>query len=417
MFENYIKIAWKVLKRNKLFTIISLFGISFSLTILLVGASFLDDFAQSNYPASHQNRIAYVIYVNAWNEKLDNGEYGRSYPISPGYYLLNNYVATLETPVRISIYSRSSKTVNGSVDTRPVTVDLKYTDDEFWNILDFKFLNGKPYSKREVDEAQKLCVVSESLAIEQFGDYRSAAGRYIDVNKMNFQIIGVVKDVPRISISAYGNVWVPFTTSTVDLKERNLSGDLAAMMLVERKSDFIKLENELQQSVSRIDYPVGDIHRIETKITRQSDLVFNHPYAPVKGPVMYAIFSLLILIIILIPSLNLTTINTTRIGERLSEIGIRKSFGASKKVLFYQFLTENIILTLLGGLIAFVFAFIILKVLQSMGLITVKVFPFNVRIFLSGLGLCLLFGFLSGVLPATRMSKLHIAESLNENRQ
>jgi putative ABC transport system permease protein len=52
-----------------------------------------------------------------------------------------------------------------------------------------------------------------------------------------------------------------------------------------------------------------------------------------------------------------------------------------------------------------------------MGLITAKVFPFNVRIFLSGVGLCLLFGFLSGVLPATRMSKLHIAESLNENRQ
>ena len=170
MIKNYIKIALKVLKRNKLFTLISLFGISFSLTILLVGAAFFDDFTQSNYPASRQNRIAYLIYVNAWNEKLDNGEYGKSYPISPGYYLLNNYVATLKTPVKVSIYSRSARTVNGSVDTRPVTVDLKYTDDEFWNILNFKFLNGKPYIKKEVDEARKICVISESLATEHFGD-------------------------------------------------------------------------------------------------------------------------------------------------------------------------------------------------------------------------------------------------------
>jgi len=417
MIKNYIKIAWKVLKRNKLFTLISLFGVSFSLTILLVGASFLDDFTQSNYPASHQNRIAYIIYVNAWNEKHENGEYGKSYPISPGYYLLKNYVTSLKTPTRISIYSRSARTVNGSVDTRPVTVDLKYTDNEFWNILNFKFLNGKPYSKKDVDEAQKLCVVSESLAIEQFGDSQASLDRFMEVNKINYQIIGVVKDVPKVSISAYGNVWVPFTTSTIDLKERNLSGNLAAMMLVQKKSDIIKLENELKQSIDRIDFPVGDILRIETKVTRQSDLVFNHPYAPVKGPVMYTIFSLIIFSIILIPSLNLTTINTTRISERLSEIGIRKSFGASKRALFYQFITENIILTLLGGLIAFVFAFVILKILQSLGLITAKVFPFNARIFLSGLGLCLLFGFLSGVLPATRMSKLHIVESLNENRQ
>jgi len=189
------------------------------------------------------------------------------------------------------------------------------------------------------------------------------------------------------------------------------------MMLVRKKSDIAKLRNELNKSIGRIDYPVGDIQRIETDITMQSDLIFNHPYAPVKGPVMYAIFSLIVLSIILIPSLNLVTINTTRISERLSEIGIRKSFGAPNRALFSQFLTENLILTLLGGIIAFVFAFAILKVFQSMELITSKAFPFNVRIFLSGLGLCLLFGLISGVLPAARMSKLHIVESLNDTGQ
>lgn len=416
MIKNYIKIALKVLQRNRLFTLISLFGISFTLTILLVGATFLDDFTQSNYPASHQNRIAYLIYINAWNEKMENGEYGKSYPVSASYYMLNNYVATLKTPSKVSIYTRSERTVNATVDTRPIIVDLKYTDDVFWSILDFKFIAGKTYNKNDVDGARNLCVISESLANEQFIDTQSAVGRFIEANKKNYEVIGVVKDVPKSSISAYGNMWVPFTTSNNDLKERTLSGNLAAMMLVQKKSDFSKLRNELHQSIGTIDYPVGDIQKIETIITSQSDILFNNPYAPIKGPVMYAIFFMIIFAIILIPSLNLTTINTARINERSSEIGIRKSFGASKGTLVYQFLVENIILTLLGGLIALVFAFIILKVLQSTGLITATAFPVNLRIFLAGLGLCLVFSFISGVLPATKMSKLNIVESLNENR-
>jgi len=414
MIKSYIKLAWKVLMRNKLFTLISLFGISFSLTILIVGASFLDDFTQSNYPASHQNRIAYLIYAKAWNEKLENGQLGKSYPISPSYYLLTHYVTTMKTPLNVSVYTRSSNTVNGSVNSNLITVDIKYTDNEFWKILNFKFIAGKPYSKKEVEEAQKVCVISESMANEHFNDPGSAIGRYITANKINYQVIGVVKDVPKISISAFGNLWAPITTSGIDLKDKSLSGNLAAMMLVRRKADITKLENELEQSIKRINYPVGDINLIETQITRQSDLVFNHPYAPVKGPVMYAIFSVIILSIILIPSLNLTTINSTRIRERSSEIGIRKSFGAPDRALFIQFLAENIILTLLGGLIAFILSFLILKELQTLDLITARIFPFNIRIFISGLGLCLLFGFISGVLPATRMSKFQIVESLNE---
>ena len=416
MIKNYFKITLNVLKRNKLFTAISLFGISFTMVILLVGASFLDNFTQSNYPAKHQNRIAYIVYVTEWNEKLDNGEYGKSSPTSLSYYVFKNYIATLKTPSMVSLYSRSAVTLDGFVDSRSFDVDIKYTDNVFWNILDFKFLEGRPYTLDEVNNAQNVCVISESLANEQFENPGTAIGKFIDINKTNYQIIGVVKNVPQISISAYGNIWVPFTVSGFDRNERSLSGDLAAMMLVQKKSDFETLENELNQSLIRIEYPVGDIQLIEVSMTQQKDLIFNHPYAPIKGPLMYAIFSLIIFSVILIPSLNLTTINTTRIRERLSEIGIRKTFGASKKTLILQFLVENIILTLIGGLIAFILAFAILKIFQATGTITSTIFPINIRIFFAGLGLCLVFGFVSGVTPAMKMAKFHIVESLNDNR-
>jgi len=62
MFKNYIKIAWKVLLRHKLFTFISLFGISFTLLILVVITSFVDHTIGSEAPESKQSRILSITY-------------------------------------------------------------------------------------------------------------------------------------------------------------------------------------------------------------------------------------------------------------------------------------------------------------------------------------------------------------------
>jgi len=75
------------------------------------------------------------------------------------------------------------------------------------------------------------------------------------------------------------------------------------------------------------------------------------------------------LLFLLLPTLNLVNINTSRILERASEIGVRKAFGASSKTLVLQFIVENIILTLLGGLLAVIFSAVILKIFNSSDLL------------------------------------------------
>jgi len=412
MIKNYIKIAWKVLKRNKLFTFISLFGISFTLTILLVGTSIFDYLTKSNYPAEKQSRIAYLNWIEIWGEGDDKSGYNYFASGGTGFYLLNNFVCTLKTPSKVSIYSRMYKKVNGSIKTKLVKLNIKYTDNEFWDILNFKFIDGRSYNNKEVEEAQQLSIISESLANEYFGDPKTAIGKIIEADKVNYQIIGVVKDVPLSSLNSYGNIWVPITTSKTNLKERKLDGDLGAMMLVNKKSELKKLESEFQQSLKKIDFPIGNFKHIEAHTGSVLDQFIIE--APISGSLIYAFIIIIILAIIIIPSLNLININTTRISERLSEIGVRKSFGGTKVTLISQFLVENIILTLLGGLIAFIISILILKVVQSTGLIPPNSFPINVRIFFIGLGFCFVFGFISGVLPAYRMSRLQIVESLNE---
>jgi putative ABC transport system permease protein len=122
-----------------------------------------------------------------------------------------------------------------------------------------------------------------------------------------------------------------------------------------------------------------------------------------------AIFTLLVM---LLPTLNLVNINITRIMERSSEIGVRKAFGASTKTLVYQFIVENCILTLLGGLIGVILSFVIIVVLNSANLIPHLDLSLNFTVLWIALLTCLIFGLVSGVYPAWRMSRLNVVTAL-----
>ena len=114
----------------------------------------------------------------------------------------------------------------------------------------------------------------------------------------------------------------------------------------------------------------------------------------------------------LLPAVNLVNLNMSRIMERASEIGVRKAFGASSRTLVGQFVVENLVLTLIGGAAGFLLSALVLRALNTSGLIPYAHFTINVRVFLYGLGLAVFFGLLSGVYPAWRMSRLHPVQAL-----
>jgi putative ABC transport system permease protein len=105
-------------------------------------------------------------------------------------------------------------------------------------------------------------------------------------------------------------------------------------------------------------------------------------------------------------------LNTSRILERASEIGVRKAFGASSRVLVGQFVVENVVLTLVGAAVGFVIAGWLLSAINASGIIQYASLQLNYRIFAWGVGLAVAFGLLSGVYPAWRMSRLHPVEAL-----
>ena len=130
-----------------------------------------------------------------------------------------------------------------------------------------------------------------------------------------------------------------------------------------------------------------------------------------------AILGILALLFMALPALNLVTINLSRILERSSEIGVRKAFGAPRRSLVSQFVMENIVLTLIGGAIAFGLSAAILVSLNASDVFPNVQLDLNLRIFGYGMLMAVAFGLVSGVYPAWRMARMHPVNALRGGAQ
>jgi putative ABC transport system permease protein len=409
MLKNYFKIAIAVLKRRKFFTFISLFGISFTLTILIVLTAFVDNITSPNYPEANRDRSLYITTLQQRNLK----NFGRhTGPAS--FYYLNHYVSTLKTPAKVAISSFFNPT-NTYVKNKKLVINLKYTNDAFWDVLEFDFIEGKPYTLQQVNNGEKVAVISEDTKKDYFGDVGNVTGKYIEVDNVQYRVSGVVKSVPVIMPLSYADLYVPYTVSKTNYKQPVIMGNYTAILLANSKSDLPKISSEYAGVVSRIKPDQGFDKLITTASPYLASFLSSTPLGdPETGKVgkLTFIVSIFVLLFMLLPTLNLININISRIMERSSEIGVRKAFGASGMTLVGQFIVENIILTFLGALIGIVLSVIILQIINSVNLIPNMHLAVNLTVIMFSFFACIIFGILSGVYPAWRMSKLQVVTAL-----
>lgn len=412
MLLSYLKLAWKVLLRRKFFTFISLFGISFTLMVLLVVVAFFDHAFGAHYPESRLDRITFAQFLHV--RFKDGGNMNTP----PSYYLLDKYVRTLRTPEKVAIASNFHATPS-YVGNRKLDLDLRYTDANFWQVLDFNFREGKALLEGDVKAAARVAVINRSTARQYFGTETGVVGRTIVVNQTNYRVQGVVDDVPAIRLSSYADVWVPITTSPDDLQRVQLQGDYLAIILAKSAADVPAVQAEFEAAMKRV--PLTDPKNMEYLDLHADRLIASFsrqlmsPLTEYKSDgleLLFPIMAGLALLFMLLPALNLVNINVSRIMERSSEIGVRKAFGATGGTLVGQFLVENIFLTLLGGALGILLAYGVLQLISGAQLLAYAEFGMNWRIFGWALLVTLFFGVLSGVYPAFKMSRLQPVQAL-----
>jgi putative ABC transport system permease protein len=118
------------------------------------------------------------------------------------------------------------------------------------------------------------------------------------------------------------------------------------------------------------------------------------------------------LLFMTLPALNLVTLNLSRILERSSEIGVRKAFGAPRRSLVMQFIFENVVITIVGGVIGFILAAVAIYALNRADLLPGMQFDLNARVFGYGMLIAAFFGVFSGLYPAWRMSRMNPVSAL-----
>ncbi|MCW3117666.1 MAG: FtsX-like permease family protein [Chitinophagaceae bacterium] len=410
MLKNYFKIAIAVLKRKKFFTFISLFGISFTLTLLIVLASFVDNFLSTGYPNTNWKRELFVDWL-----RLSSTKNGSAINGGPSFYFFDHYVSKLKTQEKLAIFSGINHT-SSYINNKKLVIRLKYTNDQYWDVLQFRFIEGKPYTKQQVDQGEKVAVISEDTRNNYFGMNIDAAGKYIETDNVQYRVSGVVKNAPLFNRSAYADIYVPYSLSKANIHYPDISGGYNGILLLHSEADIPKMKEEFNQMASKVPINNNVFNVLSTSAdtnleTYARNVIDDH--SGDSGLVKFFLFaSIFLILFLLLPTLNLVNINISRIMDRSSEIGVRKAFGASTKTLVYQFVVENLIITFIGGALGILFSFIIIQILNNIHLLANVNLVMGFNVFFFSLLTCILFGLLSGVYPAWRMSRMPVVTAL-----
>lgn len=411
MLLSYFKIAWKVLLRRKFFTFISLFGISFTLMILLVVVAVADHFSGARAP---EKRLDRLLFVNLLSQQFKDGG-SQNNPVSA--YFIDTYVRTMKTPERVGFASLNSS-ATAFAGNQTLTLDVRYTDAGFWQLMDFEFLHGRPYSATEIAQEARVCVINQRTARAFFGTEQGATGRFLDIGPYRYRVAGVVPNVPVIRLYTSADVWLPYTLKSANFHDKRLQGEYVAMLLAPSTAAVPAVRQEFEQVMRRM--PLPDPKRIE-RISAHADpalagivrqITSNQNNEQDGMGLFLTLAGTLALLFMLLPALNLVNLNVTRIMERSSEIGVRKAFGASQRVLVGQFLVENLVLAALGGALGLGLAALVLHSLNESQFIAHSHFALSWRAFGLGLLLTVVFGLMSGVYPAWKMARLNPNDAL-----
>jgi putative ABC transport system permease protein len=411
MLTNSIKLALTVLGRRKFFTFISLFGISLTLLVLMLATAIMDNEFGARKPESKFDRVLTVDRLGLYGPE-------NNMTTNPGYKFLNLYMRPVQGAEATSIATSADLLAMYHGD-RKIETHLRRTDAAYWSIVDFDFLEGGPFTAEDDRNGSTVAVITSDMRTKLFGP-GPALGKTFVADGLSFRVIGVVPPVSILRRAAFSEVWAPMRTMRSTDYEQQTMGSFVGLVLAKSRADLPRLKQDFARRLDRYVFEdPKNYNRVQAGLDTRFE-AFAREAMSVRGShreqvptgVLRLIFAAAALLFITLPTMNLVSINLSRIMERASEIGVRKAFGASSRSLVAQFVLENIVLTVIGGAIGFVLAVFALQALSRLELIPYAVFDINFRIFGYCMLLAAVFGAISGAYPAWRMSRMHPVNAL-----
>jgi putative ABC transport system permease protein len=429
----YFKQAWNLIRQEKLFSLLYIIGTGLSITVVMVLSIVYYIRIADVYPETNRSRM---LIAKSGIVETATGSVNSAFL---SYRTVETCFLTLQDAEAVSaVYEWWGKThyvqMPGSPEQRPVTV--RYVDNGFWKVFSFRFLRGAPFSESDFQSGIRTAVLSESTSRRLFGTI-DAVGQYVSLNFMPYRVCGVVKDVSFVTPTTFAQLWIPYTVDP-DYKnsfaDENVLGQFGVYVLAASTGDLGKLRHEVLEKVRKLNGTLSE--GTEFKLLGQPDRhwestfrVYNTNETP-DFTKIFLRYGLIFLVLLLIPGISLSGMTDSRMERRLSEIGIRRAFGAPTHTLIRQIFMENFLFTFLGGMSGLIFSYLLILIssdwITSIGQSWILLPPddvkvsfftpdmlINIPVFLTALGVCFLLNVITALIPAWRASHRDIIFSLN----
>lgn len=424
-----------MLRQNKLYSAVYIIGTGLAIAMTMVIAIVYYIKVAPLYPESNRNRtlIAQSITLRYLKKRaMSSSMYS--------YDFVKKHFYAMQSPEAVSAVMEAwddYPLVELENEKGMLPVKVVYTDEKYWKVFDFDFISGAPFTEADFRSAIKTVVVSASLANRLFGTVE-AEGNSITLDGNSYSVSGVVRDGSLATPATYAQIWAPFTIRTEEFSTADwgegMMGRMKAYFLVGSASEAHLVKEEADEIVRKLNAGQDEY---TVSLTGYPELHWKsmfRQYSNIEIDWIEVIktFGTILLALLIIPAVNLAGMVSSRMERRLSEIGIRKTFGASYKTLIGQMLTENFLLTALGGVWGLILSYILIYTGRNWVLTLFDKWPeaipegydlslsagmlFNPTVFLVTLGVCFILNFLSAIIPAHYGLKKGIVYSLSNNK-
>ncbi len=412
MLKNYIKIAIRNLTKHKVYSVINIFGLAVGIACCVLIGLYVQN--EWSYDEFHSNSDR--LYRTWVHEDYGNNEiyFNSVTPIVLKPTLQEN-IPEVES---VSRFHNFNNLVKKPDDSEAQSETLSMVDPSFFSMFDFPLLKG---NTETVFSNPGSVVITKETAERYFGDsnaLQKTMSIRIGENFEEFTVTGVIENPPNNS-SIQFQFLIPFSNSSSMYSERahtswfNVSPE--TYVFLQEGTEAASLDSKLKAMMqgvlgdrySESNYTVGlqpitDIH-LNTQIPTG--------IAPVSDPTYSYILGAIALLILLIACVNFMTLSISRSTSRAKEVGIRKTIGAIRQHLMYQFWGEALLMTVLAFAFGIFMAEMLLPYFNALSGKSLQL-AFSVDAVLFMTGATVLISLISGIYPALILSGFKPVEVL-----
>lgn len=410
MYQNYFKIHWRNLIRNKGFSFINITGLALGMAVALIVAIWIQYEVSYNTYHPEYNRVAQVYQNQTFETEIETWQ-GQAQQLAPA--LQEDYSNLFEFAVTSS-YNNSYifKAGDKVLERRGV-----FIQDGGADIVGIQMLEG---SKDALKDYASI-LISESFAAAFFENESPVGQMVMMPNKENLIVAGVFKDIKgntKFDEIDYLGSWGFYSDM------RNLEGRSWGASWFRT---FVKLKEGVDMQSASLAIKDVKLRRAEDSDKRFKPEIFLHPMSKwhLYGEFTNGIntggkidsiwlFGITGLFVLILACINFMNLSTARADKRAKEIGIRKSLGSLKGQLIGQYYSESLLITSLSYLVALLLTLLALPYFEDL-LGTLLSIPWQRGAFwLSSLAFILFTSLLAGSYPALLLSSFSPTKSLRK---